>query len=455
MDYQQALSRLLQLVDYERLGATSRVRVRYDLGRMEALLRCLGNPHQGVPTVHIAGTKGKGSTAAMCASVLTRQGYRTGLYTSPHLHTFRERISIDGYPVTEREFASLVDEVWPAVEWVRDSEGLGEVTMFEILTAMALRHFRRAADCQVIEVGLGGRLDTTNLVEPWVCTITSLSLDHTSILGDTLECIAREKAGIIKSSAPVVTAPQPPEALGVIESVCSEKGVDLVKVGEAVRWEPLSEGLGGQSFRIRGQSGVYDLWTGLLGEFQMENAATAVGALELLAERGLPVTKEAMKDGFRSVSWPCRMEVLQESPLVVCDGAHNPHSVSRLRDTIGAYFGGRRLVLVVGMSRDKNMEGMATEIASMGGDVIATQSRHPRAAAAAEVSAVLTSTGARTSVVDGVGAAVGQAISRAGSDDLVLVTGSLFVAAEARESIKGIEPEIYPQLGAYPHVPAG
>ena len=198
MDYRSALNRLLGLIDHERTVSTGRKRVRYDLRRMEALLRRLGDPHLATPTIHIAGTKGKGSTAAMCASVLSRQGHRTGLFSSPHMHTFRERISLDGAPVSEDEFAGLVEIIWPDLEWVSENEGYGEVTMFEALTAMAFSHFKERADFQVMEVGLGGRLDTTNLVLPpslKVCAITSLSLDHTSVLGDTIESIARRKSG--------------------------------------------------------------------------------------------------------------------------------------------------------------------------------------------------------------------------------------------------------------------
>ena len=193
MDYRGALRRLVGLIDLEKMVASPRVRGRYNLRRMEALLARLGDPHLAMPTVHVAGTKGKGSTAAMVASVLASQGYHAGLFTSPHMHSFRERISLDGHPVSEEEFSSLVEEVWPDLEWVSENGGYGEVTLFEALTAMASRHFKRRADFQVLEVGLGGRLDTTNLVGPpglKVCAITSLSLDHTSILGDTLESIA-------------------------------------------------------------------------------------------------------------------------------------------------------------------------------------------------------------------------------------------------------------------------
>ena len=482
MDYRRALGRLLQLVDYERITSPTRDRVRYDLRRMEALLHRLGDPHVGLPTVHIAGTKGKGSTAAMCASVLSRQGYRTGLYTSPHLHTFRERIRLDGTSVSKGEFAELVEDVWPAVEWLSYNGSYGQVTMFEALTAMALRYFRERAVFQVLEVGLGGRLDTTNLVTPQVCAITSLSLDHTGVLGDTISSIAGEKAGIIKPGVPVVTSPQVPEAMEVIESVCRERGSELIKVGQESQgsgppsWRQIHIGPDGQSFEVDGRLGSYELWMPLLGDYQVENATTAVGVLEVLKEQGFDVSERAMAEGFRRVCWPCRMEVLKRSPLVVCDGAHNPYSAARLRDCLPSYFDYRRLVLVVGVSQDKNLEGIVKELAAVqpplnslltkeGTEgrpfrphIIATRSRHPRAALTESVAEAFQAYGSLGSdsfepaQVDGVDRALAAALEKASADDpegaetLVLATGSLFVAAEAREAIKGIRAETYPEL---------
>ena len=451
MDYPGALHRLLQLVDTERMVSPSRERVRYDLRRMGALLSRLGDPHMGIPTVHIAGTKGKGSTAAMCASVLSQQGYRTGLFTSPHMHTFRERIRLDGIPVAEGEFVALVEQVWPAMASVTDSGTYGQATMFEALTAMAFCHFRRWADFQVLEVGLGGRLDTTNLVSPQVCAVTSLSLDHTSILGDSLESIAAEKAGIIKPGAVVVSSPQRPEAMEVLEDVCREQGAELIKVGEALTWRKGRSGPDGQSVEVHGRLGDYELWTPLLGGFQLDNVTVAVGILEVLREKGFQISGSALEEGMRSVSWPCRMEVLAREPLVVCDGAHNPHSASMLRDTLPEYFNYGRVVLVVGISKDKDLEGIADELAVLGPRIIATRSRHPRAAPAAEVAEAFlrhNSLGRSLEVssVEGVDRAVCSAMEEAGEHDLVLATGSLFVAAEARETIKGLEPELYPEI---------
>ena len=455
MEYQHALDRLLNLIDYERVTSSQRTRVRYDLARIEALLARLGNPHLGLPTAHIAGTKGKGSTAAMCASVLSHQGYRTGLFTSPHLHTFRERISLDGMPVSESEFASLVEEIWPDLEWVSEKAGHGEVTMFEALTAMAFCHFRARADVQVIEVGLGGRLDTTNLVAPTVCAVTSLSLDHTSILGDTIEAIAAEKAGIIKEGVTVVTAPQVPGAMATIESVCHKQGARLIRTGDDVTWTRQSHGSWGQALTVRGRLGEYSIVIPLLGSHQLENAATAVGVLEALTEAGLPVSAAAIARGFNDVSWPCRMEVLSPSPLVVCDGAHNDDSAARLRQSLKEYLDFQRVTLVVGISRDKNMKAIVRELAAIGEAgsetplrIIATRSRHPRSTPAGEVAAAFREleAGFDVNTVGGIDQAISLAMEDAAPDTLILATGSLFVAAEAREALKGIEPELYPDL---------
>ena len=486
MDYQTALHRLLHLVDHERTLSPARTRIRYDLRRMEALMHSLDDVHLAKPAIHIAGTKGKGSTAAMCASVLSQEGYHTGLYTSPHLHTFRERIRLDGIPVSEEEFAALVEEVWPMVTSVSEDGGYGEVTMFEALTAMAFCHFRKRADFQVLEVGLGGRLDTTNLVSPpglKVCAITSLSLDHTSILGDTIESIAAEKAGIIKPGITVVTSPQVPEAMTVLESVCHEKGAKLIKVGEepdgsgTLTWRRQYADLGGQGIEVRGRLGNYEVWVPLLGDHQLENTATAVGVLEVLMEKGFNISDGALKEGFRQVSWPCRMEVLQEAPLLVCDGAHNPYSVARLRDSLPTYFSYRRVILIVGVSHDKNLDGIVEELVvpfhtvprdgpiearasqntisdahSTAARVIVTRSRHPRAAPTAGVAEAFRAHNLEAVQVEGVDKAVSRALEEAQGDDsqgldtLILATGSLFVAAEAREAIKGIQPELYHEL---------
>ena len=447
MDYKSALDLLLGLVDFERFRAPRGPRVKFDLSRIRALLQSLGNPHLDTPTVHIAGTKGKGSTAAMVTSVLASQGYTTGTFTSPHLHTFRERIGVNGSAVSEAEFCSLLEGVWPHVIEVGQEEDHGSVTLFETLTAMAFLHFRELkAHFQVMEVGLGGRLDSTNLVSPRVCAITSLSLDHTAILGDTIEQIAREKAGIVKPGVAVISAPQEAAARNEIRLVCDQNHAPLWEVGDDITWSGGTFSLEGQSFGVNGRLGRYDLWMPLLGVHQLENAAIAVGVLETLMEQGWAISGEALKEGFRKVTWPCRMEVLEKDPVILSDGAHNPHSMARLCQSLGEYFEGRRPVVIFGASRDKNLEGMMDELVALNPLVVATRSRHPRAVPTEDLVQAFASKGVEVCQAENVAQAVDKAMAIVGKDDFILATGSLFLAAEVREVILDIEPEIYPEL---------
>ena len=447
VDYKKAVDRLLGLTDLERVSGQATHARRYDLGRMHALLERLGNPHLDIPTVHIAGTKGKGSTAAMVSSVLSAQGYRPGLFISPHLHSFRERIQLLNQPINEGEFASLVEGLWPVVEEMNQEETHGQVTTFELLTAMAFVHFKQQdAGVQVIEVGLGGRLDSTNLVQPRVCVLTSISLDHTGILGDTLEKIAYEKSGIIKPGATAVVSPQTPEVTRVIEQACQERKVPLVSVERECSWSKGESSLEGQGFHLSSPWGRFHLWIPLLGRYQMENAATALAALQVLDQKGFTISGEALSQGFQSVRWPGRLEVLKRTPPLVVDGAHNPYSAGRLREALHEYLRFQRLICIVGVLADKQLQGIAQELAKAASLVIATRSRHPRSATPSEVARAFHPLGVEVLEADGVEQALGFAMNQASEEDLVVVTGSLFVAAEAREALLGIPPEVYPSL---------
>ncbi len=438
------------MVDHERSQSPAPRQKRiYDLGRMEALLARLGSPHLAVPTVHVAGTKGKGSVSAICDSVLHAAGHRTGFYSSPHLHTFRERIRRDTQPIGEAQFAGLVAQLWPHAQRVEAEAGLGPVSLFEFMTGMAFQCFAQdRVDFQTIEVGLGGRLDATNVVRPQVCVITSISLDHMAILGDTIAQIAAEKAGIIKPGATVVIAPQSAEALDVILAACRERGARPIIVGKDVTWTPAGADITGQDVEIKGRLGDYQLQMPLLGAYQLENAAAALAALEALRELGHAIPGQAIRQGFASVSWPCRMEVLSRKPLVVADGAHNPYSVAALLDSLPNYLDHRRLVVVAGFSRDKNVADMVRLLARRAEVVYATRSRHPRSAAPEALAAEFQALGAQTVACPTVAEALSQALAQAQPGDLVLGAGSLFVAAELREAVLGIQPELYPDLRA-------
>ncbi len=448
MDYRQSISRLLTLVDHERNRVVGpRQKAIYDLTRMEALLNRLGNPQNQVPALHIAGTKGKGSTAALCDAALHAAGLRTGFFSSPHLHTFRERIRRDSEPISEEDFARLVDGLWPLHEELSNDPDVGPLTLFEYLTGMAFQCFAQdRTDVQIIEVGLGGRLDATNVLDAGVCVITSISLDHTAILGDSIGEIAADKAGIIKRGATVVIAPQTPEALAPILAVCEEKEAAPILVGRDITWEEGQFGTDGQSLKVRGRNGEYDLRIPLLGTHQLENAATAVAALEALTSQGIEVPILAIKIGFEKVNWPCRMEILSRSPLLMADGAHNVYSVESLLRSLPKYLDFQRLILLAGFSRDKNVEGMARALAERADITFATASRHPRSMTPTAVASLFTNAGKTAQTAPTPADALKKALDCAGEKDLVLATGSLFLTAEVREAALGIEPEIYPEL---------
>jgi dihydrofolate synthase/folylpolyglutamate synthase len=435
MDYRESLEYLLRFADYERLPRSGIV---WDIKRIERLLKRLGDPQHAARTVHVAGTKGKGSTSAMVASILRRAGYRVGLYTSPHLLSFTERIRFDGRPIAEEDWAGLVEVLRPHVEAENAAGDLGELTTFEILTAMAFLHFRDVkADYQVVEVGLGGRLDATNVVRPEVCIITSISYDHTDVLGDTLTQIAGEKAGIIKAGATVVSAPQQPEAMAVIERVCREKGTPLVRVGRDVTWRRTGFDEKGQDFNLRGRLRGYDLRIPLLGEHQLENAANAAAAAEVLAEKGARLGAAEIVEGLAGVAWPGRLQVLQRAPRVVVDGAHNTYSMRKLGEALREYFTYDKLTLILGFSGDKDIPGMVAEVVKMTDDIILVASRHPRSVKAALLVEEFKKHGVTPRAAEGVGAAVKLALASAGPNDLICAAGSVFVVAEVIEGVGG------------------
>jgi dihydrofolate synthase/folylpolyglutamate synthase len=436
MKYQEALEYLLKFADYERLPRSGIV---WDVKRIKRLLARLNNPYHYARSVHVAGTKGKGSTSAMIASILKSAGYKTGLYTSPHLLSFTERIRVNGKPIAEEDWAKLTEIIKPHVEAENALGDLGELTTFEILTAMAFLHFRRVkADWQVLEVGLGGRLDATNVVQPQVCVITSISYDHMDVLGDTLAKIAGEKAGIIKPGAAVVSAPQFPEALEVIERVCKEKGVKLVKVGQDVTWERGSFNNEGQRFKVKGLKGEYKLRIPLLGEHQIENAANAVAAAELLMEKGAKISSKDIVAGLKKVDWPGRLQVLGKKPWVIVDGAHNAYSMQRLGEALKQYFKYDKAKLILGFGGDKDIAGMAAEAVKMTGDIILVASRHPRAVKVEALAAEFWKQGVTARLAESVKDAMRLALGEAKPNDLICAAGSIFVIAEVMEWAGGI-----------------
>jgi len=437
MDYQQAVDYLSSYTDYEIVPRLAHNAVNYDLRRVEELLSRMGTPHLKARSVHIAGTNGKGSTAAMITSVLSTSGYTTGLYTSPHLHTWRERIKVDGELISEEEFTAGVTKLQPDVEAVNRKATYGRLTTFEILTTLAFDHFAgKAVKFQVLEVGMGGKFDATNVIIPEVCIITSISFDHTEVLGGSLAEIAAEKAGIIKPGSVVVTSPQIDEVDRVIRETCLNRGAGLVRVGGDVTWQSLGFDLNRQLLEVKGRLDSYRLSIPLLGRYQLDNAAVAVAALEVLAEKGFDIPKDSIANGLAQVDWAGRLQVVSRHPYILVDGAHNPDAARKLRESLEQYFDFDKAILVIGVSDDKDIAGIASQLVPRFDKAIATRSRHPRAMEPALLKAEFARHGVETEVMDDVPTALSQAVSLADDKDLICVAGSLFVVAEVIEQIK-------------------
>lgn len=453
LTYPQALKRVMSLADFER-STHSPGHAAFHLERMSLLMQRLDDAHLATPTIHIAGTKGKGSVSAMIASILAAQGYNVGMYSSPHLHSATERIRVNMQPIPKPQFAAVVQRIWRTVEQVGAHGGYGGVTTFEALTAMAFTHFSQIqADFQVIEVGLGGRLDATNIVTPQACAITSISLDHTATLGDTIAQIAFEKAGIIKPNTPVIVAPQPPDAMPVIRRIAAERAAPLLSVADRFSWTQTRADIRSQAFRLSGPRRAYNLETPLLGDYQLENAAVAVALAETLTAQGVTLSPQSIANGIRAVNWPARLQILADpddrsgNPLLIVDGAHNPYSVQRLAQTLPRHFAYDRLILIFGALSGHSAAGMLQALAPLSPVLVATQSRHPRSADAAAIAQTAAQIGINAAFSsDDVAQATRYALAIARPNDLVLGTGSLSVAAEITEEIQAIPPETYPYI---------
>jgi dihydrofolate synthase / folylpolyglutamate synthase len=427
-DYQQALDYIYSFVDFSRTHQDNLSPENFDLTRMVRLMEILGSPQDDFPSIHIAGSKGKGSVSAFCASVLQAAGYKVALYTSPHLKDFEERIQVNQVPIPRDILVDIVEEIKPAVASITG------LTTFEIMTGLAFLFFaREKVDLAVIEVGLGGRLDATNIIKPEVAVITSLYLDHVSILGDTLDKIAAEKGGIIKPGVPVICAPQEKIALSVLKEIAARNKADLIQVELDYPYEILSKTLDGQKFNLKVSEQTEEVFQiPLLGDFQVINAVTAYAALDALRTKGFPIENSAIKKGFKEVNWPARFEILRRQPPLIVDSAHNPASMGKLRDTIAEYFPDLPLILVFGISEDKQLDGMYQEILPRTSYLICTQADHPRAMDPFALLNRAESYDCLKEAIPIVGNALTRALSLAGNEKLVVIAGSIFVAASAR-----------------------
>ncbi len=456
MKYHDALRYLYGLVDYEKRRIERYSPREFKLARVESFLEKLGNPHKQLSTVHIAGTKGKGSVSAIMATCAQAAGLRVGLYTSPHLHTYRERIQINTapgeplQPITRDALTALVEEAQGIVPSVPD------ITTFEVTTALAFLYFaRQEVDLAVMEVGLGGRLDATNVITPYVSLITSLSLDHTYLLGDTIADIAREKGGIIKPGVPVVSAPQPPEAVHVLETLARERGTSLTLMGRDWTWTSEERTLDGQRLTLQRASssptdmsafeGEYHLR--LLGDFQQENAALAVVTSAVLHAQGHTwANPQTIRHALAHVQWPGRLEVLHRAPPLVVDCAHNPYSAQKLVESLQSLFPDTRWVLIYGASTDKDIDGMLRALLPVSVHVIVTRSYHPRAATPYALADKCADLGPGAEIAIDPQHALEQACHHLDAGIGILVTGSIFLVADVRE-VWGKAPEGCRKMG--------
>jgi len=436
MTYQQAFDYLNGFIDYERARRVGSMQKLMKLDRMDVLMELLGNPHRSLQCVHVGGTNGKGSVCAMVESVLRTAGYRVGLYTSPGLTDYRERIMIDRRMIPEEEIVRHVERLKPCVDRM-DTEALGEVTYFEAITALGLDYFAaQRVDHAVLEVGMGGRLDATNVVNALVTVLTSIGVDHTSSLGHTIQDIAGEKAAIVKENGAVASAPQPEQAISIIRSRCEAQHARLVEVGRDVTFERIDFSPEGQRVRVDGAFGAHeDLRIQLIGAHQAINAAAAFAAVGLLRERGVEVSDDALHEGFASATWPGRLQLVPDRPKILLDGGHNIDGARMLIKAVREAFSYDRLFVVFGMMSDKDIIGVWRELERLADAVYLTKSENPRAADPATTAYRIGETDADVAITGSVPEALDKALAEAGPDDLVCVTGSLYLVGEAMKHL--------------------
>lgn len=437
------------MISYEEaldfIHGLNRFGTKLGLHNITKLLELLGNPHENIKIVHVAGTNGKGSTCAMIASILRSAGFKVGLYISPYLEVFNERMQVNGENISNEDLARLTEKVREKVFYMREN-GLGSPTEFEVVTAIGFSYFKeQAVDFLVLEVGMGGRLDATNVVTPLVSVITPISMDHQQYLGSTLRDISREKCGIIKQGVPVVTAPQEDEAMAVIEDTCRERNCSLTKVinssvsrsPDTISYRFVNGGIKGMTFDLYTPKTDYPgLQIGLMGRHQLDNAATAVAAVEPLGNSGVNLSREAIYKGLKGARWPGRLEIMKEKPTVLIDGAHNIAGIKTLKAVLEEYFYDRKKILVVGILEDKDYTEMLEELIPVADTVICTAPDNPRALSAARlaeaVSNIFQKSQIKVYAQEKIEDALKLASSLAADEDMVVFAGSLYMIGHVR-----------------------
>jgi dihydrofolate synthase/folylpolyglutamate synthase len=430
MDYEEALEWLYNI---RRFGPDR------TLVPTRHIFHLMGNPQEKYHKIHIGGTSGKGSTSAYTASILEAAGYKVGLYTSPHLEQFTERVKINGKEIPSEEVARIMTEIKPLFGEMLLYEEPMPLRFFDIVTAMAFQYFaEQKVDLAVLEVGLGGRLDATNIVDPLVSVITNIGYEHTNILGETLEEIAWEKAGIIKPGRPIVTATQNPSVLNVFLEKTNQVGTKLYHVGEDTKFEKQKGGIRGQHFNYHGLLDRYEnLYTPILGDHQLINASTAITTVEALQTYKIKISEEAIRRGIREVYWPARLEIVLEEPLVVLDCAKDAEATKAVHNTIKNDFNSKKIIAVVSISSDKNISGMVYHISQLARHFILTTHSIKRRAADPELLAEEVTKNHKTyEILKEEEKAFQRALDLARKDEMVLVIGSVYLAGTARTFFK-------------------
>ena len=410
--------------------------IKLGLKNINYLLYLLGEPHKRLKIIHIAGTNGKGSTCSIISSILQSEGYKVGLYTSPHLVNFTERFKINNKPINKEKVCALLEKIKPCVNKVKNTPSYGHPTFFEVITSMAfLYFFEEQVDFLVLETGLGGRLDATNVCEPLISVITHIDYDHMDKLGNSLKEIAREKGGIIKSGGIVISSEQYEEAYKEIKVIADEKNSLIYSVGKEIIFQIITSNLKGVTFDLKGIDHEYKkLHIPLLGRHQAENSAAAISAVEALKIRGISISEKAIRTGLEKVKWTGRLEVIQNNPTLVLDGAHNPNGIKIMRDAMKEIFFYQRLILLLAIFSDKDYKKMIEIIVPEADMVIASQTNNPRATPAQLIAqeAAQYIEQYKIIVTENIPQAIICALENAQENDLIWITGSLYTVGEAK-----------------------
>ena len=433
MNYRSATNYLNNYINFEVNPATAYAPEKFNLDRVHNLLKHIGSPHLQYPSVHIAGTKGKGSVASMTESVIRSSNHVTGLFTSPHLHDLRERIRVNGKIISKKSFVDLLVDLQSAIESTAD------ITYYEIMTILAMEYFaRQKVDIAILEVGLGGRLDATNIVTPTVCAITTISYDHMDLLGNTIMEIATEKAGIIKSGVPIVSGPQLDSALTILDEHASALKAPFIDTSKVWRWEHIDSDLSGQLFsiwRIGQNQHKVNQRIPLLGQHQIENVTVVMSIIEQLCQQGWDIPQSALNTGLTRVEWPARCEIFQSTPPILIDSSHNQASASQLTKVLEDLFPHQQRVLIFGAMSDKDVKGMFDELLPNCSHTVLTSTGMPRSMTPNELENIAADYSCSTTIQNNTENALNAAIKLAGDDGMIVVAGSIAIAASIRLSV--------------------